>query len=57
MKNNVHELEEIARLIRIDVITMIYKAGDGHPAPALSATDLIVALYFNIMKVNPRNPN
>ena len=47
---------EIARLIRIDVITMIYEAGDGHPAPALSATDLIAALYFDIMKVDPRNP-
>ena len=57
MKDNIQELEEIARLIRIDVITMIYKAGDGHPAPALSATDLVTALYFNIMKVDPRNPN
>lgn len=57
MKNDIQELEEIARLIRIDVITMIYKAGDGHPAPALSVTDLIVALYFNIMKVDPLNPD
>lgn len=57
MKDNIQELEEIARLIRIDVITMIYKAGDGHPAPALSATDLIAALYFNIMKVDPCNPD
>jgi transketolase N-terminal domain/subunit len=31
------QLEEIARLIRIDVVTMIHKAGDGHPGPALYA--------------------
>ncbi|MGB8227266.1 MAG: transketolase [Sedimentisphaerales bacterium] len=56
LKNNIGTLEEIARLIRIDVVTMIYKAGDGHPGPALSATDLITALYFHIMNVDPKNP-
>lgn len=57
MKDNIRELEEIARLIRIDVVTMIHKAGDGHPGPALSATDLITALYFHIMNVDPKNPD
>lgn len=56
LKDNIGRLEEIARIIRIDVVTMIHKAGDGHPGPALSATDLIVALYFNILNVDPRNP-
>ena len=56
LKDNIGQLEEIARLIRIDIVTMIHKAGDGHPGPALSATDLITALYFHIMNVNPKNP-
>jgi transketolase len=56
LKSNIGQLEEIARLIRIDIVTMIHKAGDGHPGPALSATDLITALYFHIMNVNPKNP-
>lgn len=56
LKGNIGQLEEIARLIRIDIVTMIHKAGDGHPGPALSATDLITALYFHIMNVNPKNP-
>ena len=56
MKEKIRQLEEIARLIRIDVVTMIYKAGDGHPGAALSATDLITALYFHIMNVDPHNP-
>lgn len=56
MKEDIRQLEEISRLIRIDVVTMIHKAGDGHPGPALSATDLIVVLYFNIMNIDPGNP-
>jgi transketolase len=56
LKDKIRELEEIARLIRIDVVTMIHKAADGHPGPALSATDLITALYFHIMNVDPQNP-
>lgn len=57
MNDNIEELKELARLIRIDIVTMIYKAGDGHPAPALSVADLITALYFNIMRIDPQKPN
>jgi transketolase len=52
----VQELREIARQIRIDIVTTIYKAGDGHPGAALSATDLITALYFHVMNIDPANP-
>jgi len=57
MDDTIRRLEEIARLIRIDVVTMIHKAGDGHPGAALSATDLITALYFQVMNVDPANPD
>ena len=57
MNDMIRELEEIARLIRIDIVTMIYRAGDGHPGPALSATDLITALYFHGMDVDPAHPD
>ncbi len=57
---NVHdrigELEEIACQIRIDIITMIHKAGDGHPGGSLSVTDMITALYFEVMNVDPKHP-
>jgi transketolase len=36
---------------------MIHKAGDGHPAPSLSAADLIVALYFHVMNIDPARPD
>lgn len=50
-------LARMARCLRKDVVTMIYQAGDGHPAPALSAADLVTALYFNIMNVDPARPD
>lgn len=56
MQNRIRELEEIARRIRIDIVTMIHKAGDGHPGASLSATDMITALYFEVMNVDPNNP-
>jgi transketolase len=35
---------------------MLVKAGSGHPGGSLSATDLVAALYFNILKIDPKNP-
>jgi len=53
---DMNKLVEICRDVRIDIITMIYKAGSGHPGGSLSATELIVALFFNIMHHNPKIP-
>jgi transketolase len=54
--DTIRELQEIARLIRIDVVTMIHKAGDGHPGAALSVADMITALYFHVMRIDPARP-
>jgi transketolase len=51
-----NKLSEICRDVRKDILTMIYKAGSGHPGGSLSATDLMVVLFFNIMHHNPRIP-
>ena len=56
MQDRIRKLEDIARQIRIDIVTMIHKAGDGHPGASLSVTDMITALYFDIMNVDPGNP-
>jgi len=50
------KLKELCRDVRKDILTMIYKAGSGHPGGSLSATEMMVALFFNIMHHNPRNP-
>lgn len=50
------ELQTQARQIRRLIIQMLAKAGSGHPGGSLSATDLITALYFNVLRFNPADP-
>ena len=49
-------LTEKARMVRRDVFSMIHQCGDGHPGAALSITDMLTALYFHVMRVDPKNP-
>jgi transketolase len=47
-----------AKEIRKDIIEIAYKAqGPSHPAPSLSCTDILTALYFKILKIDPANPH
>ncbi len=52
-----HELELKANLIRQDIIKMLEHAGSGHSAGPLGLADIFTALYFDIMKYDPKNPN
>jgi transketolase len=47
---------EIATRIRVDVIKAVYNAGSGHPGGSLSAADILTALYFREMNIDPKNP-
>ena len=49
-------LEEKANIIRRHIVRTIAKFGAGHTAPALSYTDIVTALYFHVMQIDPRNP-
>lgn len=49
-------LEKTAVAIRKNVLRMIRAGRTGHIGGALSAADIMAALYFHIMKVDPRNP-
>lgn len=51
------QLEKKANDIRIDIIKMLEHAGSGHSAGPLDLTDIFTALYFNIMKHDPKNPD
>jgi transketolase len=53
---SVAELEKMARQLRRHVITMIATAGSGHPGGSLSAADIVTALYFKVMRHDPKNP-
>lgn len=48
-------LKEQARQVRRDVIQMTARAGSGHPGGSLSCTEALVALYFDVMNVDPRD--
>lgn len=51
-------LEQMARTVRGDIVTMIHRAGSGHPGGSLSAADLMVGLYFgDILRVDPKDPD
>ena len=52
----IKKLEKKANQMRIEIIKMIYKAQSGHPGGALSATDIVTALYFHLMNVDTANP-
>jgi len=42
--------------IRKNIITMAYEASSAHMGGCLSCVDLLVVLYFSIMKINPKDP-
>ncbi len=50
-------LETIANDIREDIIKMLEHAGSGHSAGPLGLADIFTALYFEILKHDPKNPD
>lgn len=54
---SIEELKRIAAEIRCDIIEMTCAAGAGHPGGSLSAADIVAALYFRVMRIDPRRPD
>ena len=54
---SIKELKRMAAVIRCDIIDMICTANAGHPGGSLSAADIVTALYFRVMRLDPENPN
>lgn len=53
----IDRLEKIANDIREDIIRMLEHAGSGHSAGPLGEADIYTALYFDILKHDPKNPD
>ena len=53
---NVETLQSKSRDVRELILSTAFNAGRGHIAPALSLTDIMVALYFNVLRIDPKNP-
>ncbi|MGL6104715.1 transketolase [Romboutsia sp.] len=48
-------LNEITRTIRKDIVSMIHGSKSGHPGGSLSAVEIVTALYFDEMNIDPNN--
>jgi transketolase len=54
---SIEELKLKANDIREDIIRMLERAGSGHSAGPLGLADIFTALYFDILKHDPKNPD
>ena len=53
---SVPELEKTARRIRRHIVRMTTEANSGHPGGSLSSTDILTALYFRLLRHDPKKP-
>ena len=57
MTDEIRELKTKANIIRKDIIEMVYQCERiAHLGPALSCADILTALYFKFMRIDPANP-
>ncbi|MFA5311924.1 MAG: transketolase [Methanomassiliicoccales archaeon] len=54
-EETIRMLESKANLLRRHVIKMTFEAGSGHPGGSLSSADIVTALFFKIMRHDPKN--
>lgn len=52
----ISELQSMAKSVRRDIVSMTAEANSGHPGGSLSSVEILIALYFKILRVNPELP-
>lgn len=57
IKLTIPQLKHKANILREDVVEMLTVAGSGHTAGSLDLADIVAALYFNIMNIDPKKPD
>ncbi len=57
MEHTIAQLKEIAKQIRKTILKMTNRAGAGHVGGSLSETDILTALYFSVMNIDPKQPD
>lgn len=50
------ELKKMANKVRKGIVSAVYSAKAGHPGGSLSAADIFTYLYFEKLKIDPKNP-
>ena len=51
------KIEEHARRIRVDSLRMIYQRQAGHPGGSMSAAEILAALFFYKLRIDPQRPD
>lgn len=51
---DIQRLELIAKQVRRDIVRMVHGCQSGHPGGSLGCTDFFVALYFHVLRHNPK---
>jgi len=51
----IEQLEKVASQVRRDIVRMVHGCQSGHPGGSLGCTEILVALYFEQMKINEEN--
>lgn len=54
---DINNLKKVSNNIRKSIIEEVYSAQSGHPGGALSSVEILTALYFNQMNINPQKPD
>jgi transketolase len=52
---SIQELERVCSQVRRDILRMVHGAESGHPGGSLGCTEFFVALFFELMKHNPKD--
>ena len=56
-KHSIAELERYATVLRIDCVRMLAVAKSGHLDSSLSSADVVAALYYRVLRHDPKNPS
>ena len=51
------DLDQLARQIRAEIITIAHESKSPHVGSCLSCVDILVALYYNILSIRPEEPD
>ena len=51
------DLQALCKQVRRDIISSVTAAKSGHPGGSLSAVEILVALYFEKMNIDPKQPD
>jgi transketolase len=52
----IRQLESQANQLRRDALEMIYRRQNGHPGGSLSVAEIMTALFFHKLRIDPGNP-